>query len=99
MKDLAPIQRDKFSHFFTYLLDHDRDGFINRKDFRMFSEVYVSTGRPAILSKMFVLIFPSLLKAAQKICGLVVERTRILAIDRGRARVGGLNISTEEARR
>ncbi|KAF3427518.1 hypothetical protein E2986_09550 [Frieseomelitta varia] len=38
LKDLAPIQRDKFSHFFTYLLDHDRDGFINRKDFRMFSE-------------------------------------------------------------
>ncbi|XP_043581284.1 uncharacterized protein LOC122567124 [Bombus pyrosoma] len=38
LKDLAPIQRDKFSHFFTYLLDHDRDGFINRKDFRMLSE-------------------------------------------------------------
>lgn len=41
LKDLAPIQRDKFSHFFTYLLDHDRDGFINRKDFRMLSEVYI----------------------------------------------------------
>lgn len=40
LKDLAPIQRDKFSHFFTYLLDHDRDGFINRKDFRMLSEVH-----------------------------------------------------------
>ncbi|XP_003706191.1 uncharacterized protein LOC100876553 [Megachile rotundata] len=38
VSDLAPIQRDKFSHFFTYLLDHDKDGFINRKDFRMFSE-------------------------------------------------------------
>ncbi|XP_017757218.1 PREDICTED: uncharacterized protein LOC108548673 [Eufriesea mexicana] len=38
LKDLAPIQRDKFSHFFTYLLDHDKDGFINRKDFRLLSE-------------------------------------------------------------
>nr|XP_034187642.1 uncharacterized protein LOC117607719 [Osmia lignaria] len=36
--DLATIQRDKFSHFFTYLLDHDKDGFVNRKDFRMLSE-------------------------------------------------------------
>ncbi|KAH0951054.1 hypothetical protein HN011_011068 [Eciton burchellii] len=35
---LAPIQRDKFSHFFTYLLDHDSDGFINRKDFSLLSE-------------------------------------------------------------
>ncbi|KYN30199.1 PREDICTED: uncharacterized protein LOC108758352 [Trachymyrmex cornetzi] len=35
---LAPIQRDKFSHFFTYLLDHDKDGYINRKDFSLFSE-------------------------------------------------------------
>lgn len=39
LKNLATIQRDKFSHFFTYLLDHDKDGFIDRKDFRMFSEV------------------------------------------------------------
>lgn len=39
LTDLAPIQRDKFSHFFTYLLDHDKDGFIDRKDFRIFSEV------------------------------------------------------------
>ncbi|XP_076239505.1 uncharacterized protein LOC143182418 [Calliopsis andreniformis] len=38
LKDLAAIQRDKFSHFFTYLLDHDKDGFIDRKDFRIFSE-------------------------------------------------------------
>ncbi|XP_076655864.1 uncharacterized protein LOC143360677 [Halictus rubicundus] len=38
LKDLAPIQRDKFSHLFAYLLDHDKDGFINRKDFRMLSE-------------------------------------------------------------
>ncbi|KZC09062.1 PREDICTED: uncharacterized protein LOC107187163 [Dufourea novaeangliae] len=38
IRDLAVIQRDKFSHFFTYLLDHDKDGFINRKDFRMLSE-------------------------------------------------------------
>ncbi|XP_076175126.1 uncharacterized protein LOC143150596 isoform X1 [Ptiloglossa arizonensis] len=38
LKDLATIQRDKFSHFFTYLLDHDKDGFIDRKDFRMLSE-------------------------------------------------------------
>lgn len=45
LKDLAPIQRDKFSHFFTYLLDHDRDGFINRKDFRMLSEVYITMNR------------------------------------------------------
>lgn len=45
LKDLAPIQRDKFSHFFTYLLDHDRDGFINRKDFRMLSEVYTMNRR------------------------------------------------------
>ncbi|KAG7213780.1 hypothetical protein KM043_003001 [Ampulex compressa] len=37
-RTLAPIQRDKFSHFFTYLLDHDRDGFIDRKDFRTLSE-------------------------------------------------------------
>jgi len=36
---LAPIQRDKFSHFFTYLLDHNRDGYINRKDFALLSEV------------------------------------------------------------
>lgn len=36
---LAPIQRDKFSHFFTYLLDHDRDGYVNRKDFALLSEV------------------------------------------------------------
>ncbi|XP_012525919.1 uncharacterized protein LOC105830835 [Monomorium pharaonis] len=35
---LALIQRDKFSHFFMYLLDHDRDGYINRKDFSMLSE-------------------------------------------------------------
>lgn len=42
---LAPIQRDKFSHFFTYLLDHDRDGYVSRKDFSLLSEVtrvYVS---------------------------------------------------------
>lgn len=45
LKDLAPIQRDKFSHFFTYLLDHDRDGFINRKDFRMLSEVHTMNRR------------------------------------------------------
>ncbi|XP_033327118.2 uncharacterized protein LOC117220841 [Megalopta genalis] len=38
LKDLAAIQRDKFSHFFAYLLDHDQDGFVNRKDFRMLSE-------------------------------------------------------------
>ncbi|XP_072756314.1 uncharacterized protein [Anoplolepis gracilipes] len=37
-ESLAPIQRDKFSHFFTYLLDHDRDGYINRKDFSLLSE-------------------------------------------------------------
>lgn len=42
LKDLATIQRDKFSHFFTYLLDHDKDGFIDRKDFRMLSEVSTS---------------------------------------------------------
>ncbi|XP_011702085.1 PREDICTED: uncharacterized protein LOC105458464 [Wasmannia auropunctata] len=35
---LAPIQRDKFTHFFTYLLDHDRDGYVNRKDFSLLSE-------------------------------------------------------------
>lgn len=38
-ESLAPAQRDKFSHFFTYLLDHDRDGYISRKDFALFSEV------------------------------------------------------------
>ncbi|XP_054003707.1 uncharacterized protein LOC128889769 [Hylaeus anthracinus] len=38
LKDLAPIQRDKFAHFFTYLLDHDRDGYVDRQDFRMLSE-------------------------------------------------------------
>ncbi|XP_076766839.1 uncharacterized protein LOC143433375 [Xylocopa sonorina] len=38
LEDLSFSQRDKFSHFFTYLLDHDRDGFINRKDFRTLSE-------------------------------------------------------------
>lgn len=38
-ESLAPIQRDKFSHFFTYLLDHDRDGYISRKDFALLSEV------------------------------------------------------------
>ncbi|CAK9794669.1 hypothetical protein ANTQUA_LOCUS35 [Anthophora quadrimaculata] len=38
LKDLAAIQLDKFTHFFVYLLDHDKDGFIGRKDFRMFSE-------------------------------------------------------------
>lgn len=38
LKALAPIQRDKFSHFFSCLLDHDKDGFVNRKDFRTFSE-------------------------------------------------------------
>ncbi|XP_076297534.1 uncharacterized protein LOC143217298 isoform X1 [Lasioglossum baleicum] len=38
LKDLAPIQRDKFGHMFAYLLDHDKDGFVNRKDFRMLSE-------------------------------------------------------------
>ncbi|XP_070149999.1 uncharacterized protein [Polyergus mexicanus] len=37
-ESLAPIQRDKFSHFFTYLLDHDRDGYISRKDFALLSE-------------------------------------------------------------
>lgn len=36
---LAPIQRDKFTHFFTFLLDHDRDGYISRKDFALLSEV------------------------------------------------------------
>ncbi|XP_032689476.1 uncharacterized protein LOC116852852 [Odontomachus brunneus] len=35
---LAPIQRDKFSHFFTYLLDHDKDGYVDRKDFAILSE-------------------------------------------------------------
>ncbi|XP_077276330.1 uncharacterized protein LOC143905067 isoform X2 [Temnothorax americanus] len=35
---LALIQRDKFTHFFTHLLDHDRDGYISRKDFTLFSE-------------------------------------------------------------
>lgn len=38
-QSLALIQRDKFSHFFTYLLDHDRDGYISRKDFSLLSEV------------------------------------------------------------
>lgn len=38
-ESLAPIQRDKFSHFFTYLLDHDKDGYISRKDFSLLSEV------------------------------------------------------------
>nr|XP_031845257.1 uncharacterized protein LOC116432455 [Nomia melanderi] len=38
LKDLAATQRDKFAHFFTYMLDHDKDGFISRKDFRTFSE-------------------------------------------------------------
>lgn len=38
-ESLALIQRDKFSHFFTYLLDHDRDGYISRKDFSILSEV------------------------------------------------------------
>ncbi|XP_017893647.1 uncharacterized protein LOC108633133 [Ceratina calcarata] len=37
LEDLSAVQRDKFSHFFT-ILDHDKDGFIDRKDFRMFSE-------------------------------------------------------------
>ncbi|KMQ98232.1 hypothetical protein RF55_1412 [Lasius niger] len=37
-QSLALIQRDKFSHFFTYLLDHDRDGYISRKDFSLLSE-------------------------------------------------------------
>lgn len=39
LHSLAPIQRDKFSHFFTYLLDHDKDGYVNRKDFALLSEV------------------------------------------------------------
>lgn len=43
LKDLAATQRDKFGHFFTYMLDHDKDGFISRKDFRIFSEVFSSS--------------------------------------------------------
>ncbi|XP_012260427.2 uncharacterized protein LOC105688577 [Athalia rosae] len=35
---LAPSQRDKLSHFFTYLLDHRRDGIITKKDFELLSE-------------------------------------------------------------
>ncbi|XP_043490028.1 uncharacterized protein LOC122516356 isoform X2 [Polistes fuscatus] len=38
LKALAPMQRDKLSHFFVHLLDHDKDGFITRKDFGMLSE-------------------------------------------------------------
>lgn len=47
---LAPIQRDKFSHFFTYLLDHDRDGYIGRKDFSLLSEVKSRKSNPIVLS-------------------------------------------------
>ncbi|XP_066600540.1 uncharacterized protein [Prorops nasuta] len=37
-KALAPIQRDKFTHFFVHLLDHDKDGFIARNDFSILTE-------------------------------------------------------------
>lgn len=40
---LTPVQRDKFSHFFTYLLDHDRDDIISDQDFEAFIEVSISS--------------------------------------------------------
>lgn len=39
---LTSVQRDKFSHFFTYLLDHDRDDIISDQDFEIFIEVSTS---------------------------------------------------------
>lgn len=38
---LTAVQRDKFSHFFTYLLDHDRDDIISDQDFEAFIEVSI----------------------------------------------------------
>ncbi|GLV40745.1 hypothetical protein CBL_13752 [Carabus blaptoides fortunei] len=38
MITLTTVQRDKFSHFFTYLLDHDRDDIVGNQDFEAFSE-------------------------------------------------------------
>lgn len=39
---LAPAQRDKLSHFFTFLLDHGKDGFVAKKDFELLSEVRIT---------------------------------------------------------
>lgn len=39
MITLTTVQRDKFSHFFTYLLDHDRDDIVGNQDFEALSEV------------------------------------------------------------
>ncbi|XP_046436589.1 uncharacterized protein [Neodiprion pinetum] len=35
---LAPVQRDKLAHFFTYLLDHRRTGSVSKRDFELLSE-------------------------------------------------------------
>lgn len=59
---LAPAQRDKFSHFFTYLLDHDRDGYISRKDFALLSEVGFKKFNFCITLKFVEIIIEMILK-------------------------------------
>lgn len=36
---LTPTQNNKFSHFFTCLLDHDQDNLISEQDFETLIEV------------------------------------------------------------
>lgn len=43
---LTPIQINKFTHFFTCLLDHDRDDLVSDQDFEALSEAsYFNNGR------------------------------------------------------
>lgn len=37
--ELTPVQKFKFSHFFTCLLDHDQDNLISEQDFETLIEV------------------------------------------------------------
>ncbi|KAK9889025.1 hypothetical protein WA026_004311 [Henosepilachna vigintioctopunctata] len=37
---LTPMQSNKFSHFFTFLLDHDHDDLISEQDFETLIEVF-----------------------------------------------------------
>lgn len=97
-KALAPIQRDKLSHFFI-LLDHDKDGFITRKDFAILSEVVFSFIEKIYFVLFFFFIskcfieFSRICKEITKIRRLVLERSGIFTFVGNRKRVCFIDIS------